>query len=113
VLPAEVRVHAEILRTTVALALAVWVLHPDSPSAEKVREWMFPARRCVVGGWAQLREWARGGVELLRPDEVVTTGAAPRDRADETVQICRARAPPAMRDKPSWARVQRGARRPR
>ena len=112
VLPAEVRVHAEILRTTVALALAVWVLHPDGPSAEKVRGWMFPNRRCVVGEWAQLRAWACGGVELLGPDETVPAGRAPKERAGEAVQICRARAPPEMRDKPSWARAQRGARRP-
>jgi len=78
VLPAEVRAHAEILRTTVSLALAAWVLHPDDPSAEKLCDWMFPNRRCVVGEWAQLREWASGNVEVLGPDEVL--------EANETLQ---------------------------
>ena len=112
VLPAEVRVHADILRPTVALALAVWVLHPDEPSAETTRQRLFEARRSLVGGWPQLRRWTHSTAELVGPDEVVADETTPKARAADIVQICRARGPPGLRDDSPWSRICAGATPP-
>ena len=112
VLPAEARVHADILRPTVALALAVWVLHPDRPSAEAIRRWLFTDRRSHVGGWPQLRQWAHSTAELVGPDESLTDGTPPKKRAAQIIQICRARGPPGLRDDSPWSRICAGATHP-
>lgn len=112
VLPAEVRVHADILRPTVAVALAVWVLHHDEPSAETIRRWLFPDRRSHVGGWPQLRRWAHSTAELVGPGESLTDGTVPKKRAAEIIQICRARGPPGLRGGTRWSRIYIGATHP-
>lgn len=112
VLPAEVRVHADILRPTVALALAVWALHPDRPSAEVIKHWLFPDRRSHVGGWPQLRRWAHSTAELVGPDEILTDGTLPKKRVAQIIQICRARGPPGLRDGTRWSRIYLGATHP-
>jgi hypothetical protein len=112
VLPAEARIHADVLRPTVALALAIWVLHPGRPSSETIRHGLFPERRSHVGGWPQLGRWAHSTAELVGPDEILTAGTPPRTRAAELIQICRTRGPPGLRDGTPWRRIYLGAIHP-
>lgn len=95
VVPREVRPHAEILVSTVILALGVWAYHPDSPATEVVRNWVLGRNEDSAPGWRQLRRWA-SATDMLGGRRV-DKRLSPKRRAAQIVQILAARSPPETR----------------
>lgn len=104
VVPDEIRTGADLTGPMVVFALAVWVGHPEGPSAGQIRRWLYPGRRFGGPGWPQLHRWA-GAEELLGPGEQLDEGLPPKERAARLVQMAMARAPPGMRDEPPFRRA--------
>lgn len=95
VVPGQVRSHAEILLSTVVVALGLWAYHPDAPASEVVRDWVLGPDEASPPGWRQLRRWA-SETDLIgaRP---VDRRLLPKRRAAEIIQTLAARAPPDTR----------------
>lgn len=111
VVPMEVRPNAALLRGVVVFVLAIWVTHPEEPSAEKLRNWVFPGHSTFVRGWPQLHRWARSVGQFVDGAEKLCEAVPPKLRAEQLVQICGARAPPEMREASLPERAHRGAQK--
>lgn len=95
VVPREVRPHAEILVSTVVVALGLWAYHPDSPPSQIVRDWVLRPDEASPPGWRQLRRWA-SSAELDGATHV-DVRVPPKRRAARIIQILAGRSPPETR----------------
>lgn len=107
VVPCEVRAHADILVSTVVVALGLWACHPDSPASEVVRDWVLAPQESSPPGWRQLRRWA--SADDLVGGRKVDKRLPPKRRAARIIQILAGRSPPDTRGESLTKRALRSA----